>query len=280
MHFPLDHHFEMLNDTIRLEKYRLAMESVLSPNDHVVDLGSGTGILSFFAHKVGVKNISSIEYFKNVSEFSESISFNRYKIINASSWHTSLDQPTVVVTETIGSVGLEELIVEICRDMKVRHESIKSFIPSSIDIKCRFINSKDVTEGFLSNLKVFSSAFDNDEDIKEVLNKRILDVMSGQINELDINFVDSESGELDLASFVLGESTSSYFSKNIEVPCGYNALEIFFDAKLSDNILLTNSHHDDSTHWKNTFVMIPEGVSSVEIRFSPEERDYQFFWKQ
>jgi SAM-dependent methyltransferase len=57
----LSHHKSMMSDRVRIEDYRKAIEEVVTPGDVVVDLGAGTGILSFIAAKAGAKVVYAIE---------------------------------------------------------------------------------------------------------------------------------------------------------------------------------------------------------------------------
>ena len=57
----LDIHEKMLADQVRTEAYRAAIEKYVKPSDVVVDLGAGTGILSFLAAQKKPKKIFALE---------------------------------------------------------------------------------------------------------------------------------------------------------------------------------------------------------------------------
>lgn len=57
----ITHHKSMMNDRVRIEQYRKAIEEIVKPGDIVVDMGAGTGILSFIAAKSGAKTVYAIE---------------------------------------------------------------------------------------------------------------------------------------------------------------------------------------------------------------------------
>jgi predicted RNA methylase len=46
---PMHYHFNMLNDSIHLQAFKEAIDYLVKPGDRVLDLGGGTGILSFMA---------------------------------------------------------------------------------------------------------------------------------------------------------------------------------------------------------------------------------------
>ena len=48
---PLHYHYNMLNDNARMSSFKEALECVVTPGSRVLELGGGTGVLSFFAAK-------------------------------------------------------------------------------------------------------------------------------------------------------------------------------------------------------------------------------------
>jgi predicted RNA methylase len=57
----LDIHLVMLQDRIRTEGYKRAIEAVVKPGDRVLDFGCGTGILSFFAARAGASVVYAVD---------------------------------------------------------------------------------------------------------------------------------------------------------------------------------------------------------------------------
>lgn len=54
-YITLVHHYNMLQDTDRANTFRDAIELIVRPGMHVVELGGGTGILSSFAARQGAR---------------------------------------------------------------------------------------------------------------------------------------------------------------------------------------------------------------------------------
>ncbi len=54
-YIPLLYHYNMLNDVDRVGAFRDAIELIVQPGMHVVELGGGTGILSSFAARRGAR---------------------------------------------------------------------------------------------------------------------------------------------------------------------------------------------------------------------------------
>lgn len=54
-------HFAMLNDTERNQALAAAVERLAQPGSHVLDIGSGTGLLAMMAARVGAERVTSCE---------------------------------------------------------------------------------------------------------------------------------------------------------------------------------------------------------------------------
>jgi predicted RNA methylase len=57
---PLQYHVPMLLDQHRMDAFQKAIAEVVKPGMHVLDLGAGTGVLSFFAAQQGAK-VTAVE---------------------------------------------------------------------------------------------------------------------------------------------------------------------------------------------------------------------------
>lgn len=119
-------HAQMLNDRARTEAFIGALREIVQPEDVVVDIGTGTGVLAIAAAKAGARSIYAIEASAIGGVAAEMFVQNgvadRVKLVRGWSTHVSLpEKATVMVSETIGNDALGEGIVETVLDARRRH---------------------------------------------------------------------------------------------------------------------------------------------------------------
>ena len=107
---PLHYHYAMLYDKARMEGFRSAINHVVKPGATVLELGSGTGILSFFAAEKAGK-VYSVEYNPELLEHSQRfLSQNRngekVELIHADASEYVPPEPVDVVICEMLHVGL------------------------------------------------------------------------------------------------------------------------------------------------------------------------------
>jgi precorrin-6B methylase 2 len=119
------YHHSLLADTVRTETYRTAINDSVREGDVVIDIGCGSGVLSFFAARAGAKRVYAIDE-GPVIELARTLAndnglADRITFINASSFDVALEEKAdVIVTETMGNNGLDEQIVRAVDDARRR----------------------------------------------------------------------------------------------------------------------------------------------------------------
>lgn len=66
-------HFAMLNDRIRNGRFESAIREAVQPGDHVLDIGSGSGLLAMIAARHGAAHVTSCEFVPPVAQAAEHI---------------------------------------------------------------------------------------------------------------------------------------------------------------------------------------------------------------
>src|SRR6266850_1444991 len=119
-------HEPMLLDKIRCDAYREAIQRTVKPGDVVLDLGAGTGLLSFFALQAGARHVYAIEMTGIADAAAELIEANGFRdritLIRKSSLKTHLpERSDVLVTETLSTFCFDtENVIEFVADARKR----------------------------------------------------------------------------------------------------------------------------------------------------------------
>jgi SAM-dependent methyltransferase len=121
----LDYHRELLHDELRTSAFREAISRTVRPGDVVIDLGCGSGILSFFACQAGAARVYAIDSTRmaDVAAFlARHLGFaDRITVINQESREVTLpERATVLISETLGVTGFDEGIAGSVKDARAR----------------------------------------------------------------------------------------------------------------------------------------------------------------
>lgn len=120
----LAQHDRMLADRQRVETYYAALAKHLEPGDVVVDLGTGSGVLSLFAARLGAGRVHAIEHGPIIEAAIavardngiENIEFHR---LHSGSFELP-ERADVIVHEQIGESLFDERVVENVCDLRDR----------------------------------------------------------------------------------------------------------------------------------------------------------------
>lgn len=121
----IDYHRELVADGIRTRAFREAILRTVRPGDVVVDLGCGSGILSFFACQAGASRVYAIDSTRaaDVAAFlAKRLGFgDRITVIRKDASEVELpERADVLISETMGVLGFDEGIAGIVRDARAR----------------------------------------------------------------------------------------------------------------------------------------------------------------
>lgn len=136
----LDYHGRMLGDDARTAGFRAAIAEVVEPGAVVVDLGAGTGILSYFACQAGARHVYAIECGPIVALARELCAANgledRVTFVEGMSYDIELpERGDVLITETLWNAGLGEGMLGYVIDARERLlKPDARIVPGSFDV--------------------------------------------------------------------------------------------------------------------------------------------------
>lgn len=128
-----DHAFQLLNihdsllkDTQRNKPFYRALKASITPDSHVLDIGSGSGLWAITAAMLGAKRVVAIEREPMLIGLIKALArangvADRVEVVEGDSRHIQLTREfDVIVSETIGHVIFDEQITEIMIDARER----------------------------------------------------------------------------------------------------------------------------------------------------------------
>ena len=254
-------HEQMLKDKIRTGTYRDAIlkNPEVFKDKIVLDIGSGTGILSIFAAKAGAKHVYGIEFADIADYANEIIKKNklsdRITIIKSKVEDVKLpvDKVDIIISEWMGYFLLYESMLDtvlLARDKWLQKDGY--MLPDHATITLAGIEDIDYKRSkinFWENVyNVDMSCFKNaviGEPLVEVCPKKLINSSSCRILDIDLYTVKKE--DLDFSS-----TYEITFTRDND---RFSGLVAWFDTgftKLNNKFNLTTSPYHTSTHWSQT----------------------------
>lgn len=133
-------HVAMLEDRARTSAFLAALAEVVRPDDVVVDIGTGTGVLAVGAARAGARHVYAIEATPLAQQARKVVEANGLgdRVTVVQGWSTRVSLPergTLAVAEILGSDALEERALPVLLDARKRLLSPHArLIPSVVRI--------------------------------------------------------------------------------------------------------------------------------------------------
>ena len=119
-------HRSMLADQVRMSAYQRALHQVVKPGDVVVDIGTGSGILAYFALQAQASRVYAIERDREVIQQAAKLAAANQldqQIVFLAGNADKIEIPekgNVLVSETLGYFGIDEDILDHLGDARQR----------------------------------------------------------------------------------------------------------------------------------------------------------------
>lgn len=163
---PVHYHYQMLFDRARMDGFRLALERAVPPGGKVVDLGGGTGILSFFAAR-RASRVWCVEWNPELARAARGFlkdngCGDKVELVemNAAEF-TPPEQVDVVVCEMLHTALLREKQLQVIRGFKQNYlkrfgeVKLPRFIPEATLLACQPVQQSFEFDGYRAPLPVF-----------------------------------------------------------------------------------------------------------------------------
>ncbi len=230
-YIPLHYHFQMLSDTERMNAFQTAIEQVVKPGDTVVELGSGTGVLSFFAARLGAR-VWSVEYNPALMEASRQFIRNngyadqvRLVQADASTWLPP-EPADVVICEMLHSALLREKQVHVITAFRNAHfkrfGTVPIMIPTATLLGIQPVLQSYDFNGFHAPVSLFQSPYAANADcvpsLDPVVYKMIdYDKCAVETYHADMSFTFAGNASVNAIRFITKNLLSIDYAKGTTV---------------------------------------------------------------
>lgn len=268
-HFGI--HREMLQDTARTLSYKNAIHfnKKVIENKTVLDVGSGTGILSMFCATAGAKKVYSVEmsdiYYECLDIIRENNLQDKINPIKGRLENVKLPEEKVdiIVSEWMGYFLFFESMLDsvlTARDKYLKNDGF--MLPNSCTLRIMAMSDEDLYKRHIT--------YWND-----VYGFQMSCLRKQELREALVDFVPAKSivsDESDLITLNLNTCNvkDTEFKSNFVLTCQktttVQALCAYFDVdfKMPNPITLTTSPFEKGTHWKQTVFFLKNPVEVKE----------------
>lgn len=261
----------LLLDTVRVSAYAQAIRETVTPDDVVVDVGTGSGILAVLAAKAGARKVYAIERggVADLAErvFRENGVSDRIELLRMDARDARFPQPpTVIVTETLGALGIEEDIVSLLKLLRARCAPNAKLIPHMLRMYIAPLSDPQLADS-LTRL-----------DAQEGVSLAEVRTRVGQrvsVRRIPAAYLAGE--RVCFASHALAhDSLADTYSARLVAArsCEINSLATWFEADLSPGVMLTNAPDAPWTSWTQLTLpldpplVVTEG-DAIDVELAP-----------
>jgi hypothetical protein len=280
-----DYHYRMLGDTIRVDAYRRAIEQVVEPGTHVVEIGTGTGVLAVLAARAGAR-VTALEQYALVQLAREVVQASgvkeQVKLVRGRSDQVKLDERgDLLISELVGNRILNEGLLEVTIDARERLlRPGAELIPRRIEILAELGR----TRRFAHLQREFEQLGQRyDVDLSPLLGwfdgRLEAGRMLWELNQEEDDFEPLTAAQR-VIDLDLRQITSPGFSRQIHLhptsAGAANAVVLSFRLELQPGIEISTLGRDHGLHWGKPVFMLREPVElrpgqahSVNVSYEP-----------
>jgi SAM-dependent methyltransferase len=245
-----------------METYQKAIHEVVKKGDVVADIGTGSGILAFFAIQAGARKVYALEQNEIIEEAEELARINglekRIVFLKGRSDRVEIPEKVDVITsELIGYFGLEENLHRFKIDAKKRLLKPRGrLVPSWLELFLVPVESEAILK---DNIGPWSSDYygwDFSSVRRYALSQRYVTDCSSKVNGLAPPSMISHIGFYEI------EKVPSVFQGEfvINKKGTFHGFVGYFRAGLSPSVVLSTSPEKPLTHWRQIFFPLTDVV--------------------
>ncbi len=252
-------HRLMIADHARTDAYRRALEEVVQPGSRVLDVGTGTGILSLFAARAGARHVHAVDSSSMVEAAEELARINglgdRIETHRCRVEELELDEPVdLIVSEWMGFFALAECMFTSVIRARDRHLAPGGrLMPSELRLCLAPVEDQALhMERGVGLWEKPVYGFDFTPMVRRELSELLTtacDVPAGSLL--------GPSREVLTLDLALASNEDFFFDSEVTLPLErdgiVHGLGGWFEVDLSPGVVLSTAPDRPGTHWHQSF---------------------------
>ena len=246
-------HRTMVGDTVRTESFRKSIAATVRPGDVVLDVGTGSGILSLFAAQAGAARVYAVERARGAATLARRIIadngyFDRVHVLESNAESVILPEGVdVLMSEWLGVFGIDENMlppVLIARDRFLKPGGI--LIPSVVSAWLAPVFNEEGAEASMFHATKYGldlsalAPYSPDQPVW----------LPSGTERAELSGPAQCLWEIDTARFPVSRARSPFAAElTFSLTGPVNGLVAWFSAQMPGTADLTNSSGAPGTHW-------------------------------
>ncbi len=271
-------------DSVKIDRYRRALATLVTPDSVVLDLGCGTGLLGLLAVRLGARHVYAVDN-GSILELARQIAEANGagdRITHIKAMSTSVELPElvdIVVADQLGGLGYEPGVLAYYAD--ARQRLLKrggAFVPDRLRLLLAPVQSAEIT-----NEVEFWTTRPDDFDVSAAVAYVSNDVHSPKLDSDDL-----------LAEPVVVREQPTWINESFTLEASFaverdgvlQAIAGLFEAVMAEGVLMSNNPRstDHMQHRWNSLYPLPEPVAvrardSVSAVIDVDVDDERVTWR-
>jgi protein arginine N-methyltransferase 1 len=262
----------MLADRVRVAAYQKAIQEVVKAGDIVADIGTGSGLLAFFAVQAGARKVYAVEREDIIEDAKKLAEINKLadKVVFIKGRSDKVELPEkvdVIVSETLGSFGLDENVLKFKTDARRRFlKPGGRLIPDWLELYLAPVESEAIWEERIGFWSSGLGGLDFSPVRGHAVSQRYITDCSRIVSRLA-----APSRIAHISFNEIDKVPSVFHGESVIGKAGdLHGLVGYFRAGLSSGVVLSTAPDEPQTHWRQTFFPMQEAVSvegGDEVRY-------------
>jgi predicted RNA methylase len=261
----------LLLDAVRVSAYARALRATVTPDDVVVDVGTGSGVLAVLAAKAGARKVYAIER-GGIADlasrvFAENGVADRVELLRIDARDARFPQPpTVIVTETLGAFGVEEDIAALLKVLKPRCAPGVKLIPHTVRLMVAPLCDPSLAASLARLADLEGASLDA---VRKRLSQRT------HVRRVAAEHL-AGTAECMVSLRLSHDGLPDDYRARVHATraCEINALAAWFDADLAPGVTLSNAPNAAKTSWMQLTLPIDPPLSvepgtAIDVELTP-----------